>query len=561
MISLTRLLAWSVTTASIVFAPSNFAQQSTTGAAPSHRQTGPIVKAPAGAMEGEMEGDLRTFRGIPYSLPPVGPARWRPPAAMPQWTGFRKTTEFGPACFQPKGQLSSIYAGNPMPMSEDCLTLNIWSPTGARNSPVFFWIYGGALSGGASRDPIYDGARLAKQSIVFVSINYRLGVLGWLAHPELSKESSLGVSGNYGLLDQIEALRWVKRNIGAFGGDPSNVTIAGESAGALSVMYLMASPPARGLFAKAIAESAYMISTPELKRASFGSPSAEQSGVKLAGALHAPDIAAMRAMDAGKLTVAAPAAGFAPFGAVDGQVLQGQLVDVFDKGEQAPVSLLAGFNSGEIRSLMVLAPHPPATAAEYEAVIRDRYLDLAEQFLQLYPSTNMQESILATTRDGLYGWTAQRLVRKQTALGQPSFLYFFDHGYPAADTAGLHGFHASELPYVFGTFDGTPPNWPKVPDVAQERRLSDAMIGYWSAFARTGRPQAANQPDWPAFGTTSSYMAFHEVPQVADHLLPGMYELNEEVVCRRRASGDIAWNWNVGLWSPKLPAQQAQCKR
>jgi para-nitrobenzyl esterase len=173
--------------------------------------------------------------------------------------------------------------------------------------------------------------------------------------------------------------------------------------------------------------------------------------VKLAAALHAPNIEAMRAMDANTLTLAAPAAGFAPWGTIDGHVMLRQLVDVFDKGEQAPVPLLAGFNSGEIRSLMVLAPQPPANAAAYEAYIRDHYGDLADEFLRLYPSANMQESILATTRDALYGWTAQRLVRKQTALRQPSFLYFFDHGYPAADTAGLHGFHASELPYVFGT--------------------------------------------------------------------------------------------------------------
>ena len=216
-----------------------------------------------------MEGDLRVFKGIPYALPPVGSARWKPPSPMPRWAGVRKATEFGPACFQPKAQLSSIYAWTPVPMSEDCLTLNIWAPTGARKAPVFFWIHGGALTTGSSRDALYDGARLAEQGIVVVSINYRLGVLGWLAHPELSEESPLGISGNYGLLDQIEALQWVRRNIGAFGGDPSNVTIAGESAGGLSVMYLMAAPPARGLFAKAIAESAYMISTPELKQSSL----------------------------------------------------------------------------------------------------------------------------------------------------------------------------------------------------------------------------------------------------------------------------------------------------
>jgi para-nitrobenzyl esterase len=560
MMSLPRLLSWTATLACIGFAPFNLAQQSTAGPAPSSNP-GPIVKAPAGAVEGRMEGDLRVFEGIPYALPPVGSARWRPPSPMPSWESVRKTADFGPACFQPKPQLSNIYAVDAMPMSEDCLTLNIWAPAGAHNAPVFFWIYGGALSVGATRDPLYNGARLASQGIVVVSVNYRLGVLGWLAHPELSKESPMGISGNYGLLDQIEALRWVQRNISAFGGNPSNVTIAGESAGGLSVMYLMTAPPARGLFAKAIAESAYMISTPELKRAIYGSPSAEESGVKLAAALHAPDIAAMRAMDAGKLTVAAPAAGFAPFGAIDGQVLPRQLVDVFDRGEQAPVPLLAGFNSGEIRSLTALAPKPPQFAAEYESTIHDKYLDLAEPFLRLYPSDNMQESIFATTRDALYGWTAQRLVRKQSALGQPAFLYLFDHGYPAADALGLHGFHASELPYVFGSFAGTPPHWPKVPDKPQERSFSDAMIGYWTSFARTGRPKVANEPNWPEFGPAGSYMAFKKTPQPSDHLLPGMYEFNEEVVCRRRVAGNIAWNWNVGLYSPINPTQQPQCKQ
>jgi para-nitrobenzyl esterase len=546
---------------SIALTSSNFAQQNPSMSTQSSDKHGPIVKTPAGSVEGLMEGDLHVFKGIPYALPPVGELRWKAPSPMPPWAGVKKTTEYGAACWQPKPTLSSIYTRNPMPMSEDCLTLNIWAPIYAEKAPVFFWIYGGALVGGASREETYDGARLAARGVVVVSINYRLGVLGWLAHPELSKESRLGVSGNYGLLDQIEALKWVRNNISAFGGDASNVTIAGESAGALSVMYLMAAPPARGLFAKAIAESAYMISTPELRKASYGSPSAEDSGVKLAAALHAPDIAAMRAIDAEKLSLAAPAAGYAPWGTIDGHVMLRQLVDVFDKGEQAPVPILTGFNSGEIRSLRILAPQPPASTAAYETTIRSQYGDLADEFLRLYPSADMKESVLATTRDALYGWTAERLVRMQTALGKPSFLYFWDHGYPAADSAGLHGFHASELPYVFGTFDGTPPLWPKIPATPQETKLSDAMIGYWTSFARAGKPQATNEPDWPAFGPTGSYMAFEDVPKPADHLLPGMYEFVEETVCRRRASGDIAWNWNVGLYSPKLPPQQAQCKQ
>ena len=546
--------------AAFLLAPLSFAQQPPSGEASLNPQRSAMVKAPAGAVEGQMQGDLRVFKGIPYAMPPVGSARWRPPVPMKPWDGVRQAIDFGPACFQPNSKLSSVYATLPMPMSEDCLTLNVWAPSEARNAPVFFWIHGGALTSGSSRDALYDGARIAERGLVVVSINSRLGVLGWLAHPELSRESPLGISGNYGLLDQIQALQWVQRNISAFGGNPLNVTIAGEAAGALSVMYLMASPPARGLFSKAISESAYMIFTPELKQRSFGSPSAEDSGSRLGAALKTPNIAALRVMDAATLTDAAPAAGFAPWGAIDGHIMLRQLVDIFDRGEQARVPLLAGSNSGEIRSLRVLAPQPLATAADYEAVIHDRYLDMADEFLRLYPSSRMEESILATTRDALYSWTAQRLVKKQSALGQPSFLYFFDHGYPAEEAAALHGFHASELPYVFGKFDSTPALWPKIPDTAQQRELSDAIIGYWTSFARTGKPQAADEPDWPSFGKTGAYMAFREAPEPSDHLLPGMYVFNEEVVCRRRAQGDIAWNWNVGLYSPRNPPPQAQCK-
>jgi para-nitrobenzyl esterase len=529
--------------------------------APSYAAQGPTVDAPAGVLEGTMNGALRVFKGVPYALPPVGSLRWKAPQPMPHWPGVKSATEFGPECVQFQSTLSNIYAENPAPMSEDCLTLNIWAPADARNAPVFFWIYGGALWGGASRQPLYDGSRLAERGIIVVTINYRVGVLGWLAYPELSAESPLNISGNYGLLDQTEALRWVKHNIASFGGDPSNVTIAGESAGGLSVMYLMASPDARGLFAKAIAQSAYMVTTPELKQHNHGLPSAEDSGSKLAAALHAPNIAAMRAMDPSKLTTAAAVAGFAPFGAVDGHVLPHQLVDVFDKGEQAPVPLIAGFNAGEIRSLRMLAPPAPASAADYERTIHERYLGLADDYLKLYPSSNMQESIWASTRDSLYGWTAERLVRKQTALGQPSFLYFFDHGYPAADTAGLHAFHGSELPYTFGTLDRTPPLWPKIPATAVEANLSDAMVGYWGSFARTGQPQANDAPAWQPFGSTNAYMDFTDAPHPSDHLLPGMYALQEEVVCRRRVNGDIAWNWNVGLASPPLPGTKADCSQ
>lgn len=527
---------------------------------PSLADTAPVVNAPAGAMKGETDGTLNVFKGIPFAQPPVGTLRWKPPVAMPRWPGVKSVAAFGPECIQPDSRLATLYSEPPKPMSEDCLTLNIWVPTHAKNAPVFFWIYGGALSGGASSDAVYDGTRLAQRGIIVVTINYRLGALGWLAHPELSAESPLGISGNYGLLDQIAALRWVKENIAAFGGDPANVTIAGESAGGLSVMYLMASPDARGLFAKAIAQSAYMVSTPALKESKYGSPSAEETGVKLAAALHAPNIAALRAMDAKTLNNAAAAALFPPFGAVDGHVLPDQLVTIFDKGEEAPVPILAGFNAGEIRSLRILAPPVPASTADYEKTIHAQYGDLADEFLRLYPSNDMQESIWKTTRDALYGWTAERLVRKQTAQGEPSFLYYFDHGYPAEDKGGYHAFHGSELPYVFGTSDKVPPLWPKPPATPAEAKLSDAMLDYWSSFARSGKPQAADQPDWPAYDSTAAYMNITDAPHPADHLLPGMYTFNEQVMCRRRANGSLAWNWNVGLASPPNPSPSPDCR-
>lgn len=515
--------------------------------------TGPIAETASGRLEGSVEGPLHVFKGIPFAAPPVGTLRWQAPAPVQSWQGVKDATRFGAACIQPSNRVQSIYAQDIGPTSEDCLTLNVWAPIDASNAPVLVWIHGGALRTGASKEPFYDGARLAQRGIVVVSVNYRLGVLGYLAHPELSAESAQGVSGNYGLLDQIAALEWVKANIARLGGDPSNVTVAGESAGALSVMYLMAAPPARGLFHKAILQSAYMISTPALTESVHGEPAAEDVGKSIAAKLDAPDIAALRAMGGQEVSDTAAVAGFAPWATIDGQVLTQQLVETYGQGDQAAVPILVGFNSGEIRSLRILAPPVPASAADYEATIRKRYFDLADDFLHQYPGSDLQESILANTRDALYGWTSERMARNQTAIGQPAYLYFFDHGYPAADEANLHGFHASEIPYVFGTFDATPPRWPKNPDTPAERRFSDAMIGYWTSFARTGVPSAADAPAWPAYGTAASFMQFADVPKASQGLLPGMYELHEEAMRRRRAAGTLPWNWNTGLASPPLP--------
>ncbi|HEY5758281.1 MAG TPA: carboxylesterase family protein [Steroidobacter sp.] len=520
----------------------------------------PVVRAPAGAVKGVADGSVSVFKGLPYAQPPVGDARWKPPVEMPTWNGVRDATKFGAACMQPKARNGSIYAWDLGAISEDCLFLNVWAKQGVSKAPVMVWIHGGALTTGSGSEPMYDGTKFAERGVVVVSINYRLGVLGYLAHPQLSAESNGNISGNYGLLDQIEALRWVKRNIAEFGGDPSNVTIAGESAGGLSVMYLMTSPPARGLFHKAIAQSAYMISTPELKQARFGEFAAEAIGTHIVAATGAKDMAALRAIEPEKLMEVAARVGYFPLGTIDGRVLPRQLVDVFDQGEQAPVPIIAGFNSGEIRSLRFLAPPAPKNGKAYQLAIHDRYGDLADEFLRLYPSAKLEESILATTRDALYGWTAERLVRNQTELGRDSFLYLFDHGYPAAEKAELHAFHASELPYVFGTAARTPPLWPKVPLTPVETKLSDAMLDYWASFIRSAEPSANGHAQWPAYGSTRAYMTFASDPSAATHLMPGMYELNEQVVCRRRASGTQAWNWNVGIVSPTLPPAAERCR-
>lgn len=522
-------------------------------------QTHPRVQTPAGTLEGRTAGDQTVFNGIPYARPPVGPLRWKAPEPLPPWPGVRDAGSPGLACVQPTVAAVSVYTNPPPASGEDCLTLNITVPKGAKKAPVLIWIHGGTLLNGRGFGAMYDGTAMAARSVMVVSINYRLGVLGYMAHPGLSAENPEGISGNYGLLDQIAALRWVRDNIASFGGDPDNVTISGESAGALSVMYLMASPLAKGLFAKAIVQSGYMISGPELKQPRHGEFAAEAIGAYMMAQAGANDVAAMRAADAQTLVDVGARLNYFPLGTVDGEVLTGQLVDVFDRGEQAKVPVLAGFNGGEIRTLRHLLPPKPADAASYEKTIAEKYGDLADLFLRLYPSANLEESMLAATRDALYAWTAERLVRSQTTQGQNSYYYLFDHAYPATAEKGLNAFHAAEIPYVFGTMNRTPQYWPKAPDTETERALSGAMTDYWASFARTGKPVATGQPDWPVFGRDEGYMAFIDAPQPGQRLMPGMFTLHETAMCRRRAAGTMQWNWNTGLISPVLPVKGKDC--
>ncbi|MCX7359147.1 MAG: carboxylesterase family protein [Alphaproteobacteria bacterium] len=529
-------------------------------ATPARSQDAPIVVTNAGGVRGETAGNVNVFRGIPYARPPVGALRWRPPLPAQRWRDVRDATRFGAACMQPPSRDGSIYYNTHAAMSEDCLFLNVWTPADARNAPVMVWIHGGSLVGGAGSEEMYDGTRFAEHGIIVVSINYRLGALGYMAHPELSAESRRNISGNYGLLDQIQALRWVQRNIGAFGGDASNITIAGESAGALSVMYLMATPEARGLFQRAIAQSAYMITAPELRSTTYRDfPPAEAIGYWLMGQLGAGDIAGLRSMSAEAIIAGSATSGYFPFVTVDGRTVPRQLVDTFDRGDQAHVPILAGFNEGEIRSLRFLLPPAPADAAAYTSEIRTRYGELADAFLARYPADNIPESMLATTRDGMYGWTAERLASKQTAVGARSYLYFYDHSYPAADGAGLHAFHGGEIPFAFGNTTRTGPRWPAIPQTPEQAQLSDAMVSYWTTFVRDGTPTAPGAAEWRPYGADRAYMAFEDAP-VMRTAPPNSYEIHEAVVCHRRAQGTIAWNWNLGVIAPPLPQEGPHCR-
>ena len=528
-----------------------------TASSPDARETQPQVRVHEGVLQGVAAPAARVvaYKGVPYARPPVGDLRWRPPVPAPAWEGVRQADAFGHACLQPPQSPTSLYSGGMASPSEDCLTLNIWAPsnpnrTGARKLPVMVWIHGGALVGGSSSEPLYDGAKFAQQGgVVVVSINYRLGLMGYLAHPALSAESSQHLSGNYGLLDQIEALRWVRDNIAAFGGDPKQVTIAGESAGGLSVIALLASPPARGLFARAIVQSGYMPSYRALHDETLGLPSAETAGTTLGAAVGASSAAELRAADPTALFMAGLKTGWAPEPVIDGIVLKRQLADTFARGEQAKAPVLAGFNEGEIRSLLFLMPKAPDSQVAYEADVRQRFGAQAASYLAVYAGADPKADVMASVRDGLYGWAAQSLVRQQAAIGQPAYLYFFRHSTPAQRTRDLAAFHASELPYVFGQVGASAaigPNWPRPPLTNAETRLSDAMLGYWASFVRSGVPTASGEMSWPRYTTEQhAYLDIDDQPSARSDLQPAAFAWADALVAsRRRQEG--GWRFDIG---------------
>ncbi len=546
-------------------------------------QTRPGVRVHAGILRGvtEPSSGVAVYKGIPYAKPPIGELRWRPPVPAPAWDGVRDAQEFGHACPQPPQQPTGLYSGGMASLGEDCLTLNVWTPGGARSRntipgastqpavhgrrsgqerspqtgrpgaplPVMVWIHGGALVGGSSSETMYDGVRIAQHGVVFVSINYRLGLLGFLAHPALSAESPQHLSGNYGLLDQIEALRWVRDNIAAFGGDPRQVTIAGESAGGLSAIALLASPLARGLFSRAIVQSGYMPSYRALHDESFGLPSAEAAGLALGKAAGTANAAALRAADLGALFQAGLVTGWLPEPVIDGVVLKRQLAEVFARGEQAKVPVLAGFNEGEVRSLPFLMPKVPDNQPAYQADVHRCFGARASDFLAVYPGVDPKADARAAIRDAVYGWSAQYLVRQQAAAGQPAYLYFFRHSTPAERARDLAAFHASELPYVFGQVGASAalgPNWPRPPLTSMESQLSAAMMGYWTSFVREGVPRAPGEPAWPRFTAQQrGYLDLDDSPSAQHDLRPDAFALADALISGLRQQGR-GWRLDMG---------------
>ncbi len=456
----------------------------------------------AGASVGE-KGDVHVYKGIPFAAPPVGGLRWRPPQAVKPWDGVRACTAFGPWCPQPQALLGRGTGTQ----SEDCLYLNVWTPAkGPKDKlPVMVWLHGGGHTTGSGASELYGGERLAREGVVVVTINYRLGPFGYLGHPLLSKESDRKVSGNYGLLDQIAALAWVQRNIAAFGGNPGCVTIFGESAGSVSVCRLMVSPLAKGLFHRAIAQSGGAHGLNRHLREEWNQlPPMEKVGEQLAeqlGCARAADpLAALRAKSAQEvLDAAAPAQGlfgkgikFGPI--VDGWALPDDPVALFAAGKQHDVPFMTGSNADE--GSVFMQQMPLRRVQGYKWLLAQRFGKQADRVFALFPAERDQDAPAAMSRlVGVSAFVApaRALARSMAKCKSPAYLYHFTRVPPLTQGRGFGACHALEIGYVFGTLEGRPGF------TEADRALSATMRKCWAHFARTGDPNSDGLPRWPAY--------------------------------------------------------------
>jgi para-nitrobenzyl esterase len=430
--------------------------------------------------------EVRVYKGIPYAAPPVADLRWAPPKPAADWQGVRQAISFGHACLQTPYAKESLYYMDAEPMGEDCLNLNIWTAAKSNNEkrPVMVWIHGGALTRGSGSIPTYNGEMFAKKGVVLVTINYRLGVLGFFSHPELTAESEHKASGNYAVMDQIAALKWVQKNIAGFGGDPAKVTIFGESAGSWSVNYLTASPLAKGLFARAIGESG----------AAFA-PMRTLAQAEQAGARMNPSLKALRQKPAEELIKGL--VNTSPV--VDGDTFPQDIYSIYAQGKQSDVPLIAGSNGDEATSLFAWPAN--GTPDTFITQARRAYGESADDFLKVYPATTAKDAEAAhyaSLRDQTFGWQMRTWVRMQEKTGKSkAWLYQFTRIPPGPESARYRAYHASEIAYVFGNLDAPHP-WEST-----DRELSSQMMSYWINFATRGDPNGKGLPAWPAYAEKS----------------------------------------------------------
>ncbi|MGA2274296.1 MAG: carboxylesterase family protein [Bryobacteraceae bacterium] len=470
------------------------------------------VKVEGGLVQGAVEGGLTVYRGIPFAAPPVGDLRWRAPEPAAKWEGLRQAVKFGPSCVQGM----RLPGANQGPeTSEDCLYLNVWTPAKSPHDriPVLVWIYGGGFNAGATSEPNHIGEKLAQKGVVLVSIAYRVGQFGFLAHPGLSAESRNHVSGNYGLLDMIAGLQWVRKNIDAFGGDPYRVTIFGESAGGIAVSMLCASPLANGLFQGAISQSGGSFGPP--RRTTFPGENlkrladAELSGEAYAKAAGASSIAELRKLPADKLTAGGRIMGLA-WPIIDGWVIPDDQYKLYEAGRYNDTPILVGYNSDEGASFS-----PPKTPEEYITAAKARYGPFADKLIAAYPpgSGAVAKTARDLTRDAAFGWHTWIWARIEAQTGKSKvFYYCFDQHpeYPAdSPRVGYGSPHGADVAYVFQHLNASNPQTTK-----SDLAISETMATYWTNFAKRGDPNGEGVPAWPAFSDAKPVvMYFGQTPR------------------------------------------------
>lgn len=464
----------------------------------------PIVQTQSGKISGEiLLGGIQVFKGVPFAAPPVGELRWKAPQPVKPWTDVKACTAYGASPMQgkpaPFGPWTWGYLIPKEPISEDCLYLNVWS--GAKSNkekrPVLVWIYGGGFTSGGSGCAIYDGEAMAKQGIVFVSINYRVGIFGFFAHPELTRESGHNASGNYGLMDQAAALQWVKNNIAAFGGDPNNITIAGQSAGSMSVHAMVATPLTKGLFQKAIAQSGASVT-----RANATLKDAEQDGLRLAAGA---SLAQMRSLPAEEL-MKKNSVTRGPV--IDGYVLPMQIADIFAQNKENNVILMTGWNQDE--GMMF---GPAQNALNYRNGMGRQFGKDSVMALRYYPGSTDEEaarSALDLSRDQIFGMPNYIWASTQAGKNRKVYVYRFARKVPATGEYAKYGaFHTGEVPYAYNNLrSGDRPYEPG------DQALADLMSAYWVNFVKHGDPNAMGMPQWPQFHNDSKMvMVFDLKPE------------------------------------------------